>query len=120
MSINLNLVIPVQRGEKIEQNVCVFCVNKTNRTFSNYASPCVLPKCEILREANVCMVCFSMNTFFKLPFFLKTFVTDIRPCLAGEECTDIEDPIRDAGKGVWNASRVEFGANGREVSLQQT
>jgi hypothetical protein len=71
------------------------------------------------------MVCFAMNTFLNeyislnFSFFLKTFLTDIRPCLAGEECTDIEDPIRDAGKGVWNASRVEFGANGREVSLRQ-
>jgi hypothetical protein len=56
---------------------------------------------------------------FKLLFFSQNFPNLIWPCLAGEECTDIEDPIKDAGKGVWNASRVEFGANGREVSLQQ-
>lgn len=36
---------------------------------------------------------------------------------SGEDCTDIEDPIKDDARGIWNASRVEFGASGREGKL---
>jgi len=39
------------------------------------------------------------------------------PISAGEQCTDIDDPVKGlASGGKWNASRVEFGASGREVS----